>query len=353
MYGLFALTGLLNLLLMRRPGSASEGPTICVLIPARNEEQNLRLLLPALMGPNPGLEVMVFDDESEDATAAVAKQLGATVISPSEPLPSGWTGKNRACHQLAQAAGRTDAEWFLFLDADVCPAPGFLPGMRWFCRDARPAIGLITGFPKILPGRGIEPLFLAWVGWILLVTNPYGLVSRTGLGHNRFKNGQVHCWRRELYLSLRPHERVRTRIMEDVMIGRLMARERLPVEVADLSSVLAVRMYENWRQTLDGMSKNSYEMTNNDLGTIAVAAFMVFVGWGWLLARHWAALALALFVLSGLAVVAIVRTAIWPVLFMPLIPSIGAFTILRSLAWHRRGAVRWKGRVYGRMRDEG
>lgn len=352
-YGLFAFVGLLNLLLMRRPPKPTEdppeNPKLIVLIPARNEESNLRYLVPALLGPNPGLDLLVYDDESEDATAEVAEGAGAKVIRAKGPLPDGWTGKNRACHELALAAARSDAEWFLFLDADVQPRPDFVPSIKAMCRDAERdgRIGLVTGFPTIIPGRGIEPMFLAWVGWVLIVTNPYGLVSRSGLGHNRFKNGQVHCWRREVYLRIMPNERVRSRIMEDVEIGRLLARERVPVEVANLSTILSVRMYENWRETLDGMSKNSFEITNNEVGAVAVALLLLFLGCAWALAGPLLPWALGLFVLSGLATVWIVRTAFWPVLLMPLIPTIGAFTIMRSMSWHRKGTVKWKGRVYG------
>jgi glycosyltransferase involved in cell wall biosynthesis len=353
-YGLFALIGWSNLLFMRRPTGRREDVRICVLIPARDEAANLSQLLPALLKPNPSLKVIVFDDESSDATAEVARREGARVVAPAEPLPVGWTGKNRACHQLALAAAETEAEWFLFLDADVRPTADFIPAMSWLCREVRPAVGMITGFPTIIPGRGIEPLFLAWVGWVLIVSNPYALVSRTGRGHNRFKNGQVHCWRRELYLRQLPNEKVKDRIMEDVGIGRLMAREGLPVEVANLSSVLSVKMYTHWRETLDGMSKNSYEITNTDSGTLAIAAFFLLMGWGWAFAGHLALVALGLLALGGLSVVLLVRTAIWPVLLMPILPTIGAFTMVRSMIWHRRGTVHWKGRIYpGRTEKAG
>ena len=200
LYGLLALVAGLNLLLMPRPRPAEGGPEAVVLIPARDEAENLERLIPSLGDAR----VIVYDDESSDGTAEIAREKGALVLR-GEPLPEGWTGKNRACHNLARAALEgTTAEWLLFLDADVRPAPEFVATMRGVAARAKPNVGAITGFPTVLPGRGVEPLFLAWVGWILLVANPYGLVYRSGMGHNRFLNGQVTMWRRDVYARLRP-----------------------------------------------------------------------------------------------------------------------------------------------------
>ncbi|CAN5476998.1 glycosyltransferase family 2 protein [soil metagenome] len=323
---------------MKRPPKRSDadGSEILCLIPARNEEANLAELIPLLKAQ--GARVAVFDDESSDRSADVAGATGATVVLPREPLPEGWTGKNRACHELALWAETTDARLWLFLDADVRPKPGFLDGMADLAIHAR----VVTGIPRILPGKGAEPLFMAWVGWIILVSNPFWIVALTGLSHNRFLNGQVTLWHRDTYKKLRPNEAVRGRIMEDVMMGRLLAREHVSVTVANLSRVLDVRMYENWRQTLDGFSKNSYEMTNSVTGTILVALALFVVAWAWVLSP-WAAVA---FFASGLFVGLLARTAIWPVVLLPLALTIGSFTCLRSLWWRKTGRTAWKGRIY-------
>jgi hypothetical protein len=202
---------------------------------------------------------------------------------------------------------------------------------------------LVTGFPAFLPGRGPEPLFMGWVGWILLATNPFGLVAATGLGHNRFANGQIQLWRLADYVEIWPHEQVRAAILEDVMIGRLMARLGRKVEVLRLSDVLGVRMYENWRQALDGMSKNSYEIVGNGPGTLALAAFLLLAGWGWAPAGL---TGYALLVAGFGFAARICRFPLWTVPLAPLMLSIGAVAVVRSFVWRRTGRVRWRGRTY-------
>ena len=352
-YGFFAFVALSNRVFMRRPGRRQVGQKILVLIPARDEEENLKKLLPVLAKQAP---VIVFDDDSSDQTAAVAFEHGATVLRSDEKLQKGWTGKNRACHLLGQAALATDAEWFLFIDADVQTKPDFIEAVRWLCCQTRKRpdgdestkgpVGVITGFPKVIPGQGIEPLFLGWVGWILLATNPFGLVSVTGKGHNRFTNGQFHCWRRDVYAKLQPNEAVRHHVLEDVMMGRLLAKHGIQAEVANMSGVLSVHMYDTWRQTLDGMSKNSYEIMGSAIGSYGVSLLLFTIAWLWVL-HPWAYLA---FVVSGLAVASTVRAprvGYFLVPFtMPIVLTIGAYTLIRSVAWRRRGTVVWKGRTY-------
>jgi 4,4'-diaponeurosporenoate glycosyltransferase len=98
-------------------------PGISIIIPARNEELALpHLLTPLMGGIGPQDEVIVVDDHSSDATAAVAAAFGAQVITP-PPLPEGWLGKPHACWVGANAAQR---DYLVFLDADLHP-PRDLP----------------------------------------------------------------------------------------------------------------------------------------------------------------------------------------------------------------------------------
>ena len=104
---------------VRRHRSAS----LSVVVPARDEEATLPALLRSLEGS--GVEVVVVDDASRDATAAVATSGGARVLPAGTP-PAGWTGKAWACHVGAEAA---TGDLLLFLDADMVLAPGALDGL--------------------------------------------------------------------------------------------------------------------------------------------------------------------------------------------------------------------------------
>lgn len=103
------------------PTTAPCPASISLVIPARNEENSLPLLLDSLKEQWPA-EVIVVDDHSTDRTAELAAQAGAHVLR-SAALPAGWTGKNFACAQGAQAASKG---WLLFVDADTMFDPAAL-----------------------------------------------------------------------------------------------------------------------------------------------------------------------------------------------------------------------------------
>jgi len=101
----------------------SGAPRVSVLIPARNEALSLPRLLEALAQQSlQPLEVIVIDDHSSDATAALAAAAGVTVLA-SEPLPPGWCGKTWA---LQQGAAASSGDLLVFLDADTEPSSNFL-----------------------------------------------------------------------------------------------------------------------------------------------------------------------------------------------------------------------------------
>ncbi|MFZ9873764.1 MAG: glycosyltransferase, partial [Candidatus Methylacidiphilales bacterium] len=121
---LLILNYLLNLKVFRFPPPSdlpAPAPFISVLIPARNEEKRIRPCLGTLVDSNyPHLEILVLDDHSSDGTADLVRKRAQgdsrVRLLTGQELPSGWTGKAWACHQLAQAA---KGEFLVFVDADT------------------------------------------------------------------------------------------------------------------------------------------------------------------------------------------------------------------------------------------
>jgi glycosyltransferase involved in cell wall biosynthesis len=98
--------------------------TVAILA-ARNESLYLRRCLQSLIAN--GLEVYVIDNDSEDDTAAIAREfLGKGVIGIEEHPYQGSFDFVRMLQHKSEICGRIDADWFMHCDADEirqAPAP--------------------------------------------------------------------------------------------------------------------------------------------------------------------------------------------------------------------------------------
>jgi len=124
--------GLLPRLAVASPPPPELAPPIAVIVPARDEEDNIGRCLASLVAqdyPAGRLRVLVVDDHSQDATAAIVGGMAArhkqVELLRSPPLPAGWVGKSHACWNGARAVlGET--QWLCFVDADVTLMPAAL-----------------------------------------------------------------------------------------------------------------------------------------------------------------------------------------------------------------------------------
>src|SRR5690606_21293785 len=103
----------------RRVLPTATNRSVSVVIPARNEAENLRRLLPSLRSQSyPSFDVIVYDDQSDDGTWEVLHEVDdprLRVMRGDGPAP-GWLGK---VHALYSATRGASGELLLFLDADA------------------------------------------------------------------------------------------------------------------------------------------------------------------------------------------------------------------------------------------
>ena len=124
--------GLLPRLAQASAPSAADAPPLAVIVPARDEAANIGECVQSLLGqdyPAERLRIVVIDDQSADATAAIVAALAAQhpLISliESPPLPPRWLGKSHACWTGVRSVPR-ETEWLCFIDADVTLEPAAL-----------------------------------------------------------------------------------------------------------------------------------------------------------------------------------------------------------------------------------
>lgn len=230
-----------------KSGAPPSRSSFTVVIPARNEEENLARLLPSL---EHGADVIVVDDHSSDATSTVAREFGVQVVSP-PALPEGWTGKAWAC---ASGASVATGERLVFLDADVVVEPG---GMDRVLAEHERSGGLLS----VQPWHSAERPYEQLSAFFNLIA-PMSVDAFTPLGRRLRPTGAFGpCLvvDRDLYAASGGHgaPEVRGAVLDDVGMARAVRRAGGQVRLLGGRGSLRFRMYpEGIAQLTEGWTKN-------------------------------------------------------------------------------------------------
>jgi glycosyltransferase involved in cell wall biosynthesis len=134
-------------------------PDTVAIICARNEADRIGATLDALRSRFPGAALVVGDDASTDATAAVAAAAGAIVVSG----PHAGKGANatRAAHRALELGGHADAV-YLICDADLGASAAELEALVEAVRDGEADLAVAAFARRTGGGFGIALRFAAF-----------------------------------------------------------------------------------------------------------------------------------------------------------------------------------------------
>jgi chlorobactene glucosyltransferase len=225
---------------------------VSAVIAARNEEIDLPECLDSLLAQDyPDLEILVVDGDSTDRTREVTLARAPRVrLLIEAPLPSGWVGKNWACHQGAEAA---TGEFLLFMDADVrCHPTAVRTTVRWAEREGAM---LATLAPRIETVGFWEKVVLPFMAQMVLTYFRTPRVNRPD-SKTAMANGQYLLVRRSAYEASGGHAAVRGAVLEDVRIAQEFRRLGFPMRVAWAPELVVTRMYRDRREMFEGLLKN-------------------------------------------------------------------------------------------------
>lgn len=246
--------GIVLLACLRTPTAAGNPPitssSISVVIPARNEQASLPHLLESIraqdLAPN---QVIVVDDSSTDATAALATAAGVQVIGAPTP-PKGWLGKPWACQVGADAA---IGEMLVFLDGDVVLGPDGLARLVQAHRRLA-GDGVLSVQPFHRPVAIYEQLSL-YPNLISMMASGQFAVGSALAAPMAF--GPCVVTTSEAYRAAGGHAAVRDEVLEDLHLGRAFEAAGRRVRCLAGGSAVSFRMYPNGlAQLVEGWTKN-------------------------------------------------------------------------------------------------
>lgn len=322
-------------------------------VPARDEQEIIEACVQGALSQAQLRTLVVVDDRSSDDTADILARIAASqprlrVLSGQEP-PLGHCGKPAALVHATQEV-RPEAEWLLFLDADVVLAPGALGGLLRHAEAQE--VDLLTVIPRMTLGTPMERLVMPAVGALILAHHPPAKVNDPNHA-KAFANGQVLLVRAEAYQAVGGHGAVVREVLEDVALARRLKAAGRRLRVVDGRNIATTRMYRDWPELVEGWTKNLFLLMDQSVSTSLgwAAASVVLSSLGWV-ALGWQQGVLGLGAWAGITAMqgtlrslggAPARYA----LLSPLGTTIAAGLLMLSVYQHRWGkGVRWKGRSY-------
>ena len=333
----------------------TELPGVSVIIPARNEQAQIRNALTTLLqSTGVRLELIAVNDRSTDRTGEIMDEVAATdprlrVVHVTE-LPVGWLGKNHAMHLGSQAASQ---ELLLFTDGDILYEPRAIEAAVRHLQSEK--LQHLCLLPKMIPGSVLENVLVCFFG-LAFATGMQIYLIRTRWPLAYAGVGAFNLVNAGFYRSLGGHEPIAMDVLDDVKLGKMIKKNGGASDFQMADDWLSVRWQPSLWGVVTGLEKNGFASLNYSVRALLFTNLILFVTMVYP--------CLAYFVLPLSTATGWIATAcIWHLVFafmvyplpgswklMPLFmfgPSLMAFAYWRSaFITLRQGGVKWRDSFY-------
>ena len=346
---LFALA-LINFSTIRRPRATGVvDESVVVLLPVRNEAENIERILTELSSQK-GLthyKVLVIDDNSEDQTGALAKKFESDrvkIIQAPEPEP-GWIGKVNALQSGFRSLGNETPDVVISIDADVHFEPDAIARAVLTLHSS--GLDFISPYPRQIAITWAERLIQPLLQWSWMSTVLLRGAERIPAQSTVICNGQFLVMRGSSLKAIGGFEQVSHKVLDDIELGRAFVAAGFTGTVIDGSAISSTRMYSSFAEIKSGYGKSLHTAFGSIFGSIFAALFIAVTG---ILPLIYSSTGN---IIAIAALVAIIGTRIISAsasatrlrdsFLHPL--SSALFIYLLYFSWRNRGKTQWKGRT--------
>jgi glycosyltransferase involved in cell wall biosynthesis len=206
----------------RRPATPNGEPRVSIVVPARNEEEDIRETLVRLLALDySNYEIIAVNDRSTDRTGAIMDE----VVENNRPtrlkaihiseLPSGWLGKT---HAMWTAGQQATGEWLLFTDADVLFKPDSLRRAIAYAELER--ADHVVLFPRMIMKRPSERMMIAFFQALFVFGHrPWKVADPKARDHMGV--GAFNLVRRSVYDAVGTYRALRMEVLDDMKLGKV------------------------------------------------------------------------------------------------------------------------------------
>lgn len=337
------------------PVTGNNPPRVSIIVPARNEQRNIREALQSLLELDyPDFELIVVDDRSEDCTGRILDEMAAAsprlkVIHISQ-LPHGWLGKNHALWVGSRVAA---GELLLFTDADIVMEPTLLTRAVACLEQNR--LDHLAATPSMrMPTVFLSMFGSSFIIYFSLFTRPWK--ARDPKSPCHIGIGAFNLVRRETYLGVGGHETIRLRPDDDIKLGKIIKKGGFRQDVVYAPDLMAVEWYSSIAEVIKGLEKNAFSGADYNILLVLFGSLFHIVCSIWpflaIFVTHGAIQCINLATV-GLIIIAFADSArfhhakAWYVIGYPLTTALFVFILLRTMLLNLvQGGIYWRGTFY-------
>ena len=248
-------------------------PSTSVIVPARNEEAQIRNGLNTLLqSTGVEFEIIAIDDRSTDSTGYIMDEIAANdarlkIIHITE-LPDGWLGKNHAMHV---ASGQAKGELLLFTDGDIMYEPCAIQiAVQHFVRQKLQHLCLL---PRMLSGSILESAAVTFFGLAFAVGMQLHMIkTRWPLSYAGV--GAFNLVDAKFYRSVGGHNPIAMDILDDVKLGKMIKKNGGTIDFQMAQKLLSVRWQPSLWGVVTGLEKNGFASLNYSVLQILIVTFV-------------------------------------------------------------------------------
>ncbi|MDR2097218.1 MAG: glycosyltransferase [Spirochaetaceae bacterium] len=253
------------------------GRMVSVLVPARNEENNIENCINSLLNQTyQNYEILIIDDNSGDNTWQIleklAKENSRVRVFKGKPLPKDWYGKPFALQQLYEHAA---GEILLFTDADTVHKA---TSISWAVTNMeKTKADFVSGYvgQRLITFGEITtvPIMFFMTGFVI----PMFLNRFIKLGYFSAAVGQYIVMKTKVFKDIEGYANIRKKTSEDIYLSRYVKNLGYKTEFLDMADQVKCRMYEGYGAAVNGLGKNIFDFMGKRVPLLAPIAFAILI----------------------------------------------------------------------------
>ena len=342
-------------------------PSICAVVPARNEAEAISFCVTSLLNCDykGKFSVVLVDDNSSDRTTAIAEETAASLnksdrlkILAGKPLEPGWKGKLWAMHQgIEFATEEIQPDYWLFTDADIQHDPSNLTQL--VTKAKTEDLDLVSLMVLLRCQSAWEKLLIPAFVFFFQKLYPFAWVNNPQKSIAAAAGGCVLI-SNEALVKIGGIEAIKDALIDDCTLAKAVKASGKNIWLGLTETTLSLRGYDNLKTIWDTIARTAYNQLNYSplllVGTVVGMALVYLVApvgilWG-VITNNWLVFAICsliwlLMIWAYLPTIKLYKISWTWTLLLPAIAFLYTLmTIDSAVKYYRGQGGAWKGRTY-------